>query len=99
VTDVPFFRNQGDRRVCQVLRHLAVCDIPPELRDHPHFSWEYSSGSPSEFGEVDRAGFVPGAMGEWTIRTFLHLRTLYEQREVRDVPVVRRKGLYPTTLV
>jgi len=48
---------------------------------------------------VDRAGFVPGAMGEWTIRTFLHLRTLYEQREVRDVPVVRRKGLYPTTLV
>jgi len=42
---------------------------------------------------------VPVAMGEWTARTSLHLLTLYEQREVRDVPVVRRKALYPTTPV
>jgi len=48
---------------------------------------------------MDRGFYVPGAMGEWTVRTSLHLLTLYEQREVRDVPVVRRKALYPTTPV
>ena len=42
---------------------------------------------------------MPGAMGERKIRTSLHLLTLKEQREVRDVPVVRRKGLCPTTPV
>ena len=42
---------------------------------------------------------MPGDMGVWTIRTSLHLLTLYEQREVRDVPIVRRKGLYPPTPV
>ena len=48
---------------------------------------------------MDRGFYVPGAMGEETIRTSVHLLTLYEQLEVRDVPVVRRKGLYPTTPV
>jgi len=38
VTDFPFLRNRGDWRVCQVLRHLAVRDIPPEVGDKPHFS-------------------------------------------------------------
>jgi len=48
---------------------------------------------------MDRGFYVPGALGEWTVRTSLRLLTLYEQREVRDVPVVRRKALYPTTPV
>ena len=42
---------------------------------------------------------VPGATGEWTIRTFSGLPALYEQREVNDVPVVSRKGLHPSTPV
>jgi len=99
VTDFPFLRSLEDSRVCQVLRHLAVRDIPPAVADKPHFSREYYPGSPPELGEVDRRFYVPGAMGEWTIRTSLHLLTLYEQLEVRDVPEVRRKGLYATTLV
>ena len=37
--------------------------------------------------------------GEWTVRTSLRLLTLYEQREVRDVPVVRRKALNTTAPV
>jgi len=48
---------------------------------------------------MDRGVYVPSALGEWTIRTYLRLLTLYEQREVRDVPVVRRKALYSTTPV
>jgi len=48
---------------------------------------------------MDRGVYVPGALGEWTIRTALRVLTLYEQREVRDVPVVHRKALYPTTPV
>jgi len=32
-------------------------------------------------------------------RTVFGLMTLHEQREVRDVPVVRRQGKYPTTPV
>ena len=67
--------------------------------EKPHFSWEYHPGSPSKLGEMDRGVYVPGALGEWTIRTSLHVLTLYEQRQVRDEPVVRRKALYPTTLV
>jgi len=50
-------------------------------------------------GEVDRGIYVPGVMGEWTIHTSLHILALYEQLDVRDVPVVRRTGLYPTTPV
>jgi len=50
-------------------------------------------------GELDCGFCVPGARGEWTVRTSLRLLTLYEQREVRDVPVVCRKALYTTTPV
>jgi len=99
VTDVPFLRSREDWRVCQVLRHLAVRKISPEVGDKPHFSWEYYPGSPSKLGEMDRGFHVPGGLGEWTVRTSLRLLTLYEQREVRNVPVVRRKSLYPTTPV
>jgi len=48
---------------------------------------------------MDSGFYVPGALGEWTVRTSLRLLTLYEQREVRDVPGVRLKALYPTTPV
>jgi len=99
VTDFPFLRSREDWRVCQVLRHLAVREIPPEVGEKLHFSWEYYPGSPPKLGEMDRGVFVPGALGEWTIRTSLRVLTLYEQREVRDVPVVRREALYPTTPV
>jgi len=98
-TDFPFLRSREDRRVCQVLRHLAVREIPPEVRDKPHFSWENYPGPPPKLGEMDRGFHVPGALRELTVRTSLRLLTLYEQREVRDVPVVRRKALYPTTPV
>ena len=99
VTDFPFLRSLEDWRVCQVLRHLAVREIPPEVGDKPHFSWDCFPGSPPKLGEMDRGFHVPGALGEWTVSTSLRLLTLYEQREVRDVPVVRRKALYPTTPV
>jgi len=99
VTDFPFLRSREDWRVCQVLLHLAVREIPPEVGDKPHFSWEYYPRSPPKLGEMERGFYVPGALGEWTVRTSLSLLTLYEQREVRDVPVVRRKALYPTTTV
>jgi len=39
VTVFPFLRTREDWRVFQVLRHLAVRDIPPEVGDKPHFSW------------------------------------------------------------
>jgi len=97
VTDFPFLRSQEDWRVCQVFRHFAVRDILLDVRDKPHLSWEYSPGSPPKLGEMERGFYLPGAMGQWTVRTSLPLLTLYEQREVRDVPVVRRKALYPTT--
>jgi len=45
VTDFPFLRSREDWRVCQVLRHLAVREIPLELGDKPLFSWEYYPGS------------------------------------------------------
>ena len=48
---------------------------------------------------MDRGVYVPGALEKWTIRPSLRVLTLYEQREVRDVPVVRPKALYPTTPV
>ena len=48
---------------------------------------------------MDSGFYSPGALREWTVRTSLHRLTLYEQREVRDKPVVRRKSLYPTTPV
>jgi len=99
VTDFPFLRSREDWRVCQVLRLLAVREIPPVVEEKPHFSWDYYPGSPPELGEMDRGVYVPGALGEWTIRASLHVLTLYEQREVRDVPVVRHKALFPTTPV
>jgi len=55
--------------------------------------------APPKLGVMDRGVHVPGAMGEWTVPTSLHLITLYEQRKARDVPVVRRKALYLTTPV
>jgi len=82
-----------------VLRHLAVPEIPPEVGDGPYFSKENYPGSHPKLGEMDRGFYVPDALGEWTVRTSLRFLTLYEQREVRDVPVVRRKALYPTTPV
>jgi len=99
VSDFPFLRSREDWRVCQVLRHLAVRETPPEVGDKPHFSWEFYPGSPPKLGEMDRGFYVPGALGEWTVRTSLRLLKLYEQREVREVPVVRRKDSYPTTPV
>jgi len=99
VTDFPFLRSREDWRVCQVLGHLAVREIPPEMGDKPHFCWDYCPGSPPKLGEMDRGFYVPGATGYWTVGTSLHLLTLYEQLEVRDVPVGRRKALYPTTPV
>jgi len=98
-TDFPFLRSREDWRVCQVLRHLANREIPPEVGNKANFSWDYYPGSPPKLGEMDRGVHVPGALGEWTIRTSLRVLTLYEQREVRDVPVVRRKALYPITPV
>jgi len=92
-TDFPFLRSWADWRVCQMLRHLANGEIPPEVGDKANFSWDYYPGSPLKLGETDRGVFVPGALGECTIRTSLRVLTLYEQREVRDVPVVRRKDL------
>jgi len=38
VTDFPFLRSREDWRVCQVLRHLAVREIPPEVGDKLHIS-------------------------------------------------------------
>jgi len=99
VTDFPFLRSREDWRVCQVLRHLAVREIPPEVGNKANFSWDYYPGSPPKLGDMDRGVHVPGALGEWTIRTSLRVLTLYEKREVRDVPEVRRKALYPTTPV
>jgi len=97
VTDFPFLRRRGDWRVREVLRHLAVLVVPLEVGDRPRFSWEYYPGSPNKLRELDRGFYVPGALGWWTVRTSLHFLTMYEQREARNVPVVRRKALYPTT--
>jgi len=98
-TDVPFLRSREDWRVCQVLRHPANREIPPAMGDKANFSWSYCPGSPPELAEMDRGVQMPGALWEWTIRTSLRVLTLYEQREMRDVPVVRRKALYPITPV
>lgn len=38
---------------------------------------------------------MAGALGEWTIRAASGVLLLYEQRKVREVPVPRRKALYP----
>jgi len=63
--------------------------------DKPYFSWNYYPGTPPKMGEEDRGYFVPGALGEWTTRTTLGVLVLHEQREVREVPVSRRKAQYP----
>jgi len=99
MTDFPFLCSRADRRVCKVLRQLAVREIPPEVGGKPHVSWEYYPGASPMMGEMDRGLYVPGALMEWTVYTSLCLFTLYAQREVGDVPVVRRKALYPATLV
>jgi len=94
-TDFPFLRRQKDWRVCRVLRHLAKRDLPPEVGDKPYFSWDYYFGTPPKIAEEDRGYFVPGALGEWTIRTTMSVLVLHEQWEVREVPVSRREALYP----
>ena len=63
VTDFPFLRSREYWRVCPVLRHLAVREIPPEVGDKPHFSCEYSLGSPPKLEEMDRGFHMPGALG------------------------------------
>jgi len=50
VTDFLFLRSREDWRICQVLRHLAVREIPPKVGDKPHFSLEYYPGSPLRWG-------------------------------------------------
>jgi len=82
-----------------VLRHLAVRKIAPEVGDKLHFSWEYYPGSPPKLGELDRGFYVPGALGEWTVRTSLHHLTLHKRSKVRHVPLQRRKALNSTTRV
>jgi len=67
--------------------------------DKPYFSWNYYPGTPPKIGEEDRGYFVPGALGEWTTRTTLGVLVLHEQREVREVPVSRRKAQYPIALL
>ena len=62
-TDFPFLRNREDWRVCQVLRHLANREIPPEVGNKANFSWDYYPGSPPKLGEMDRGVHVPGALG------------------------------------
>jgi len=71
------------------------CGPPPDSGPKPYFSWDYYPGTPPKMGEEDRGYFVPGALGEWTICTTLGVLVLHEQREVREVPVSRRKALYP----
>jgi len=94
-TGFPFLRRKEDWQVCRVLRHLAERDLPPEVGDKPYFSWDYYPGTPPKMGEKGRGYFVPGALGEWKIRTTLGVLVLHEQRELREVPVPRRKALYP----
>ena len=65
------------------------------MGDKPYFYWEYYPGTPAKMGEEDRVYLVPGALGEWTLRTTLGVLVLHEEREVREVPVSRRKALYP----
>jgi len=48
VTEFPFLCSREDWRVCQMLRHLADRESPPEVGEKPHFSWEYFPGSPPE---------------------------------------------------
>jgi len=54
VTDFPFLRSRKDWRLCQVLRHLAVRELPLVVGEKPHFSWDYHPGSPPKLGEMDR---------------------------------------------
>jgi len=71
----------------------------PRWGTSPTSPGSISRGPPPKLGEMDRGFCVPGALGEWTVRTSRRLLTLYEQRGVRDVPVVRRKALYTATPV
>jgi len=96
-TDFPFLRGAEDWRVCQVLRHLAHSAPPRAEEESPYFAWEFYPGPPPALGEMDRGFFVPEALGERSVRTTMGILALYEQREVRDVPVTRRKELYPNT--
>jgi len=94
-TDFPFLRHQKDWRVCRMLCHLSERDLPPEVGDKPYFSWDYYPGTLPKMGEEDRGYFVPGAPGEWTVRNTLGVAGLHEQWQVREVPVTRRRALYP----
>jgi len=99
VMDFPLFRTLEDWRICQVLQHLAVRELPPEVGENPQFSWKDYRGAPPNLREEDSGFYVSGAMGEWTIRTSFGLLTLCEQSAVREVPAVSRKALYLTTPV
>ena len=57
------------------------------------------TGTLPRLGEDNRVFHVPGEMGKYTICTSFNLLTLYDQREVRGLPVVRRMTLYPTPSV
>ena len=81
--------------MCRVLRNSAERDLPPEMGDEPYLCWDYYSGTPPKMGEEDRGYFVPGALGEWTLRTTLGVLVLHEQPEVREIPVSRREAMYP----
>jgi len=91
--DFPFLRNREDFRICEVLRHLADREPSAKVDDEPLISWEYYPGTPPKLRKEDGGFFVPGAMGKWTIRTSLGILKLYDQREVRGVPVVSSEVL------
>ena len=95
--DFPFLRRKEDWQVCQVLSHLATRDLPPEVNNAPHYSWEYYPGSPPKFGVTDPGFCIPAVLGEWYTRNYKGLLALYEQRELRDRSVARRQVLYPAT--
>jgi len=46
VTDFPFLRSRECWRICQVLRHLAVRDLPPEGGTSPTFPGSTTRGLP-----------------------------------------------------
>jgi len=93
VPDFPFLRNREGFRIWQVLRHLAVREPSAKVGDEPHISWEYYPGTPPKLRKEDGGLYVPGAMEKCTIRISLDILKLYDQREVRGVPVVSSKVL------
>jgi len=53
-TDCPFLSCREDWRVCEVLKHMVVRNIPAAMGNKTHFSGEYFPGSPSKLGELNR---------------------------------------------